>query len=295
MKYSDQQKRENKPTLINLHPQSNWLCMLITIALVGIVGLLDYITGPEIAFSLIYLIPVTIGAWLIGKNFGLVISILSAAVWMTAEFTSGRLYSHVAIHYWNTATRLGFFTVVTLLLGRLKTALNTEQALARIDYLTGVMNSRSFYELVVTELERCKRYKRPFAVAYIDVDDFKNINDQFGHPTGDVALRTVAGVIRKNLRSVDVIARLGGDEFAILFPETSEKAAAKAIQKVKDAIKNEVNLKEWPITLSIGILTCKTCPPNVEQMMVIVDSLMYSVKRHGKNGVRHSTYNAKKP
>jgi diguanylate cyclase (GGDEF)-like protein len=294
MKYSDRQNKENKPVLRSLYPQSNWLWIIITSLLVGIVGLLDYLTGPEIAFSILYLIPVMLGVWFIGKNFGLAISILSSAVWMIAELTSGRFYSHIAIHYWNTATMLSFFLIVTFLLERLKTALNTERLLARIDYLTGVMNPRSFYEAVTKELERCKRYKRHFTVAYLDIDDFKSINDQFGHPIGDIALRTVAGVIKKNIRSVDVVARLGGDEFAILFPETAEKAATKAIQKVKNAIKNEDNLKEWSITLSIGILTCKTCPPNAEQMMVLVDSLMYSVKRHGKNGIKHSTYKIKR-
>jgi diguanylate cyclase (GGDEF)-like protein len=294
MNFFGRQNKENKPDSIGLLPQSNWLWLITTNVLVGIIGLLDYLTGPEIAFSILYLIPVMLSAWFIGKNFGLVISIFSAAVWMVAEFASGRFYSHIAIHYWNAATRLGFFTVVTLLLGRLKTALDAERALSRTDYLTGVMNSRFFYELVGAELERCKRYKRPFTIAYIDVDDFKRINDRFGHPTGDIALRTLAGVIRKNIRRVDVIARLGGDEFAILFPETAEKATTKAIQKVKNAIKNEDNLKEWSITLSIGILTCKACPPNVEQIMVLVDSLMYSVKRHGKNGIKHSTYKTKR-
>jgi diguanylate cyclase (GGDEF)-like protein len=294
MNFSEQKNKENKSALTGLHPQSKWLWIIITSALVGIVGLLDYITGPEIAFSILYLIPVMLGVWFIGKNFGLAISILSSSVWMYAELAAGRFYSHVAIHYWNTTTMLSFFLIITLLLERLKTALNTERLLARIDYLTGVLNSRSFYESVTKELERCKRYERPFTVAYLDVDDFKSINDRFGHPTGDIALRTIANVIKKNIRSVDTVARLGGDEFTILFPETSGKAAAKAIQKIKNVIKDEAALKEWTITLSIGILTCKACPPSVEEMMVFVDSLMYSVKRHGKNGIKNSTYKTKR-
>lgn len=260
------------------------MCMVLA------AGLLDYYTGPEIAFSLFYLIPVMTSAWFTRKPFAAFTSVTSAAAWMIAEITSGRFYSHIAIHFWNATTMLGFFLVITLLLERLKINLNKEQVLSRIDYLTGVMNPRSFYEFMATEIERCRRYKHPFTIAYLDVDNFKHINDQFGHPVGDDALRAIADTIKKNLRKIDVVARLGGDEFAVLLPETDNKDSTKAIEKIQEAFIQNTALKEYAITFSIGVLTCDKNPPSMDKMMKSVDSLMYSVKKLGKNGIKYSTY-----
>ncbi|MEJ2568358.1 MAG: diguanylate cyclase [candidate division WOR-3 bacterium] len=283
-------KKEDNLRLQTNKIKNKWLWFFISICMVLISGFLDYFTGPEIAFSLIYLIPVAISAWFTKKPFAIVVSIISAATWMDAEIVSGRFYSHVAIHFWNTLTMLGFFLVITLLLDSLKTNLNNEQVLSRIDYLTGVMNPRSFYELMEAEIERCRRYKHPFTIAYFDMDNFKSINDQFGHPVGDDVLRTIAHTIKKNLRKIDAVARLGGDEFVVLLPETDNKDAVRAIKKIREAFIQNTSLKNYSITFSIGVLTCDKDLPNMDKTMKLADSLMYSVKKRGKNGIEYSTY-----
>jgi len=281
-------KRELNIKYTQSNEQAKLKWFIISIILIAFSGLLDYFTGPEIAFSIFYLIPVMTSAWFTRKSFAIVISIMSAAIWMIAEITAGRFYSHVVIHLWNTITMLGFFLIVTLLLERLKTNLNDERVLSRIDYLTGVMNPRSFYEFMNIEIERSKRYGHPFTIAYIDIDNFKKINDKFGHPAGDDVLRIFADTMKSNLRKTDVVARLGGDEFVVFLPETNNKAAKQAIEKIKKSFNQNRNLKDYSITSSIGVLTYNTNPPSIDIIMKSVDSLMYSVKNRGKNGIKYS-------
>ncbi len=268
----------------------NWQWAILSITLVAIIGLLDCLLGPEIRFSITYLIPVAIGAWFVGKPFGLAVSVFITAMAMIIGCATGRAYLNIAFYYWDAGIRLCIFVVLTLLLDRLKTALNTERSLSRIDFLTGAMNSRCFYELASMEIERCKRYGRTFSVAYIDVDNLKTINDKFGHLKGDDTLRAIVGIIKKNLRRTDTVARLGGDEFIILFPEATYKAAAAAIKKIQKAVKHQTAIMGFSTSLSIGILTCESCPSSVAKMIEAVDFLMYSIKNHEKDGVAHSTY-----
>src|SRR5204862_6902277 len=103
-----------------------------------------------------------------------------------------------------------------LILNSLKETLEREQLRAHRDDLTGLYNRRAFVELGKAELARARRYNHPMAVAFIDVDDFKLINDHFGHEVGDELLKTVGRTLSHSLRSTDLIARLGGDEFIVL-------------------------------------------------------------------------------
>jgi diguanylate cyclase (GGDEF)-like protein len=171
-----------------------------------------------------------------------------------------------------------------------KKATEREREFARIDNLTGAANPRCFYDLAQMEIERFQRYKHPFTLAYIDLDNFKTVNDQFGHPTGDQVLRIVASSARKYLRKTDVIARLGGDEFALLLPETSEESARVALSKIQSELLEEMRIGNWPITFSIGVLTCNVAPHTTEELVRMADELMYSVKHESKNSIKYSTY-----
>lgn len=282
--------KEGEPAFLKQRPKIDWLWTILGLILAGSIALVDYLTGPAYPLSLTYLIPVIIASWFVGKPFGFAISVLSVGAWTVTEIASSHLYSFVLVHCFYTIYRLAFFVVVVLLLGRVKKALSVERALSRVDYLTRVMNSRSFYELASTEIERCRRYGHPFTVAYIDIDNFKRINDEFGHIAGDNTLQDIADTMKTILRKIDIVARLGGDEFAILFPETEGKDAITAIEKIRKSFKQQAELEKLSVTLSIGILTCKACPPSVDKMIAMVDKLMYSVKKSGKNGLEHSVY-----
>ncbi|MBU1669754.1 MAG: sensor domain-containing diguanylate cyclase [Actinobacteria bacterium] len=175
----------------------------------------------------------------------------------------------------------------------LKLFLQREEVLARLDLLTGLANRRSFYETAKHELERAIRYKRDLTLAYIDLDNFKSINDSLGHEKGDELLASAAATIRSNLRAVDTVARIGGDEFAMLLPETDEQAAVSALQKLRETFDEEMKRRGWSVTMSIGAVTVsdgeEVC---VEDLVLKADGLMYLVKDGGKDGLRHQSFSS---
>ena len=276
--------------LASLEKHSKSLLVFAGFTLIGVIGIIDFLTGYEFAFSVFYVLPISLVTWLTSRRFGLAASLASAFVWFGADTTTGHSYSHSLIPVWNTFIRLAFFVIITLLLAALKKALQREGELARIDPLTGAVNSRFFYELAQMEINRLQRYHHPFTVAYLDLDNFKTINDRSGHMTGDEVLRTVVTCVRKNLRKTDVAARLGGDEFVLLFPETNQESARVVLSKIQSGLLEEMRQKNWLITFSIGALTCKVAPPTTDELVKMADEVMYLVKHDGKNAIKYSTY-----
>jgi hypothetical protein len=135
-----------------------------TFLLIALLGCIDYLTGSEIAFSVFYLFPVGLAAWYVDRRVAVLYSVTSTVTWYFADaLTRTQPYSHPSIPIWNAATRLAMFLSVTGLLTALRDALDRESKSARIDYLTGAVNGRAFYEAVKVELSRLARNGRPFA------------------------------------------------------------------------------------------------------------------------------------
>jgi diguanylate cyclase (GGDEF)-like protein len=246
----------------------------------------DFLTGNEISFSLFYLIPILLVGWFVGRFWALAISVLAGATWLAVDALSKTVYSRPAIQYWNATVRFGFFLIVAWLLPALK-ALRSEREAARVDYLTGAANRRSFFELAQRELDRLQRYKRPFTIAYIDLDGFKTANDRLGHRVGDKILCAVVDRAQSQLRKSDVLVRLGGDEFILFLPETDAGAAPLTVSKVHTALLDEMRRGGWPVTFSIGVLTCLGASIDADELLRRADDLMYSVKKSGKNAIAY--------
>jgi diguanylate cyclase (GGDEF)-like protein len=263
---------------------------LLIIGLLSVIGIADYFTGTDISMSFFFLAPIAIAAWYITRSAAMGVSIASAAIWFVVNGPAlpAQEFSLVML-LWNTDVRLGFFVVVAVLLSLLRRAIDHEKALARTDYLTGVKNDRSFYELADIEFRRARRHHRPMTIAYIDVDNFKELNDRLGHNEGDSALRAIGAALLRHLRATDVVGRMGGDEFAILLPESGKGTAVSIGKRLHEHLTAELRDNGWPITLSMGVVTCTTTPSEITQLMKTVDALMYEVKRSGKNRVRHKT------
>jgi diguanylate cyclase (GGDEF)-like protein len=253
-------------------------------------GIIDFLTGYELSFSLFYLFPISLVTWYTGRRLGVVASIVSAITWLTADIASGHHYSNPGIYYWNSMIRFGFFIIVALLLSAHKTAHEREKELARKDNLTGAFNARFFSELLQMEIERSQRYKHPLTIAYFDLDNFKTVNDQFGHGIGDQVLYTVVNLTKRQLRKIDIVGRLGGDEFAFILPETDQVGAQVVISKIQKFLLDEMNRNNWPVTFSVGVLTCVDTPSTSEGLLKRADELMYSVKNSGKNAITYSAY-----
>jgi diguanylate cyclase (GGDEF)-like protein len=125
-------------------------------------------------------------------------------------------------------------------------------------------------------------------VAFVDVDNFKVINDKFGHTTGDRVLGIIAEAMQRHLRRTDIVGRVGGDEFAILLPEVNEEAAQVVIPKMHRRLLDEIWLNNWPVTFSIGVITFLEPPASVDHVLSMADRLMYTVKDKGKNDIHYA-------
>jgi diguanylate cyclase (GGDEF)-like protein len=255
-------------------------------------GILDYQTGPELSFSIFYLIPVSTAAWYGGRRPGVGLSALAAAVWLVSDYLSGHHYSVSLILYWNALVRLGFFLITALLLTALRDKIGLAERAARTDPLTDSWNSRGFFELAEREIARTARYGHPFTVAYADLDHFKAVNDARGHAVGDEVLGHVARALRARLRRTDAVGRLGGDEFALLLPETDYATAAPLLDEVRIRAREDLATLGLPLTLSMGAVTFESAPPDVNTMTHLADELMYEVKRAGRDAVRHRRWRA---
>jgi len=277
--------------LASLEKRSKLSVIAEGFALIGLIGILDFLTGYEFVFLLFYLIPISLVTWLTGRRLGIVASLASTIVWIISDVVAKIPSSHPVVYAWNIFMGFSFFVIVTLMLSALRRTMKHEKELASKDYLTGVLNSRVFYDLLQMEINRSQRYKNPFTIAYIDLDNFKTVNDEFGHATGDQVLIFVVNQVRKNLRKTDVVARLGGDEFVLLLPETKQESAQVVLSKLQHDILVGTQQSNWrPVTLSIGVLTCIDAPHTTDEAIRIVDDLMYSVKRGSKNGIKYATY-----
>lgn len=255
-----------------------------------VLGVVDYLTGFAISFAFFYLLPVSLSAWFVGRKTGLWISVLSAITWQGANYLAGETFSNPMIPFWNATTRVGFFFAVTFLLAELRRVHEWEKALSRTDFLTGALNHRAFSETLSDELKKVKRHFRPFSLAYIDLDNFKYVNDHLGHSTGDLLLQQVVQTMLASVRATDAIARLGGDEFAVFLPETDSDAARLTLAKLHAKLLLAMQHQQWPVTFSVGVMTFAAALPSTDQLISHADQLMYEVKKNGKNAIRYAVY-----
>ncbi len=260
--------------------------ILVSLTLLAGVAAIDISTGPELAFSVFYLGPIMLVTWFAGRGWGLAFDLFAAIAWLAADDASGEIYSNPAIPFWNAMVRFAFFAIVTFLLPALR-ALATEREFARTDTLTRATSRRHFMELAQRETTRAARAGQSFALAYLDLDGFKEVNDTLGHEAGDDLLRSVVDRARQCLRKGDTLARLGGDEFVILLTGVGPDESRGILDAVQTAISDVGFREHQPITCSIGVVTCQGTTLPVEELIRRADALMYSVKKAGKNATAY--------
>jgi diguanylate cyclase (GGDEF)-like protein/putative nucleotidyltransferase with HDIG domain len=160
---------------------------------------------------------------------------------------------------------------------------------ARTDMLTGLRNRRSFDQRLAEEHSRSKRYEKPFALAMIDIDHFKKINDTYGHIAGDSVLKQFGRVLEMQFRDVDVVTRYGGEEFAVILPEISGGTAKGVAERVRRAIGSTPfalpDGSELGVTVSIGISCFPNCSTDPAGAILTADQALYVAKQTGRNRV----------
>ncbi|HEY6003810.1 MAG TPA: GGDEF domain-containing protein [Anaeromyxobacter sp.] len=270
-----------------LSPAGWTLCAVGAILAVGIA---DKLSGTDVSLIFFYLVPIALGTWFVNRRAGFLLSVAAAAVSFIADglyrLEIGDQDVHVAVLAWNGVVQVGTSIALVLMLAALRDRLGREELLARTDALTGIPNRRAFFEAAQLELERARRHRRAITMAYVDVDDFKNVNDQLGHAQGDALLAAVAHTLREATRAVDTVARLGGDEYGLLLPETGAGDADSMLGRLRAAILEEMVRGGWSVGVSMGAATFLTAPGSVDEMMARADELMYAAKRERKGSIR---------
>jgi len=194
----------------------------------------------------------------------------------------------------NEVGALGYITDPTdldLLLARTRTLLEFKAYLdvceeaAFTDHLTGLANRRRFERQLEREVGRVERFGHPFTLLMLDIDEFKNLNDTFGHDAGDDAIRRLSKVLREGTRGIDLAARIGGEEFAVLLVETSKDGGFEVAERLRMAIKSLEIPRAGGMTASFGVAECPSDAQTAADILKAADVALYEAKRNGRDQV----------
>jgi diguanylate cyclase (GGDEF)-like protein len=207
----------------------------------------------------------------------------SAGVVVVRELPGGKAITRESVHpIAALSAEAALAMEVVALYGHMK-------IMAVTDGLTGLFNHREFYQALRRELERARRYRHTLSLLIIDVDDFKQFNDRYGHPAGDFALRRVAELLRRCARATDILSRYGGEEFAVILPESTPSGALMVAERIKTEVSghNFIPGSKFPVnlTVSIGIYSSEDGRVSEDQLVSLADEAAYLAKNSGKNRV----------
>jgi diguanylate cyclase (GGDEF)-like protein len=255
------------------------------VVLVGIVYWLSGHTAPDARLGILYMVPVLLATWHDGLAWGIGFAVATGVLRYVTGLDQLPQDAPVAIRI---ASEAGYLIVLAVAMAGLEQLQSTQRDLERLatqDQLTGALNARAFAERLAQELDRNRRYSRPLALLYVDLDDFKAVNDRHGHQTGDAVLRLVADATRRAVRQADIVGRLGGDEFAVLMPETEGGVAEAAATRLASGIRT-VFRGTPSVTASIGLVsTVNAATTGADELLRRADQAMYEAKRGGKDRV----------
>jgi len=259
-----------------------WAILGGSLLVTAAVAWFDYRAGEGIEIAVFYLPPIVAVAWHLGRSAGVWFAALTTLTRIGLEWLSRGPASQYLV--WNSAAQLLFFLFISALVSLLAEQTVELRMLAREDPLTGIPNRRAFFGALDRAVEWSRRQGMSWVLAYLDVDNFKKVNDTLGHGVGDEVLRRVARTLREGTRRIDVVARLGGDEFALLLPETDAERAETIVNKLLSLLDEAVQREGWEVTFSIGAVTFAAPPDSIDAAVAMADACMYRAKARGKAG-----------
>jgi diguanylate cyclase (GGDEF)-like protein len=248
-----------------------------------LVSIIDYITSDIIAFPYLYMFGM-LALYRLQANGLYMAYAFFAAILIALTALIGPDASHLGNDVLGIALLFGFSSTVVDQV-RTNERLLT---LAMTDPLTGILNRRHFLSASTAELSRVKRYGFPLTLLMIDIDNFKRVNDTYGHGVGDVVIRTIATTCRTALRLPDILARYGGEEFVVTMPQTAEPEAKRVAERLRESLSEaQIETRDGPlsVTVSIGLAQWITSDNSIEDTIERADQALYAAKRAGKNRV----------
>jgi diguanylate cyclase (GGDEF)-like protein len=265
----------------------NVLVAAISATLIVVLVALNGLLPGDIGLEPFYIIGITICTLFGGVRFGLItaITVCAFVAYVNAWHGPRLQMSAELIAACDFAGNLASILIGSALSAWGATLYSQERVLSRTDILTGILNRRGFQMVLDDEIRRQRRARHPLAIAYLDCDNFKEVNDRHGHEEGDTLLRNVAHILTANVRRTDTVARLGGDEFAILLVKTDRAGAERSVEKVRQQLLHSMAEHHWPVTFSIGLVVFEQPPASVDEATRLADMAMYSVKHNGKDGL----------
>lgn len=268
---------------------SRRVVVVLSLLFILFIDFLDFLIGGLLHLSVFLMVPVAMVAWNVGFVPGLVISVLAASYLVVDYLIHPFLFPHPWIVLWNTAAIIFYFAAICYVLAALKDELGKAHQKSSTDSLTGLLSSSAFFEAAEAERVRSIRYGHPFTLCFLDLDNFKKINDTHGHLMGDKLLRKVSAILMTEVRTSDLVGRIGGDEFVVLFPETGPEAAESLSLKLQRAVDEGIKGEMPLVTISMGVVTYLDIPEKIDDIVHAADLLMYEAKRAGKNLIRSKT------
>lgn len=247
------------------------------------ITIIRYVTGPQFQIGQFYIIPIIIVTWYVNRDAAALLATLSIFFWVIFDFLTLKTITTSFAPGLNEIFRLITFILIILLIDNYKHKILTLTELSVTDPLTKLFNRRAFLKQVELELERSKRYDHELSLIYIDIDNFKEINDKFGHNIGDKLLVEISEIFMNHTRNTDMIGRMGGDEFCILLPETPLESSQLVFDKLNSSVEDLVKKRRWFISLSAGITDLYDDKLDSDGFVTAADELMYKAKHGGKN------------
>ncbi len=282
---------ENLHRRIDLWSVSHRAAMVL--ALSAVIIFFDFATPTYVVSTGFYLVPILLAAWYCGAALTLAVTCVCAisAVYISTTNLSATTSSWELLL--SALSLILVFALFATVMLYLKNAFRKLHRQSTTDWLTRLSNRRDFYAQAAREVERSRRYNAPLALMMLDIDHFKQINDQYGHAAGDKVLRDLGEVCRATLRNIDIAARMGGEEFAVLMPgtpmEMAVDAAQRLLQKLSGIVVDLPDQQFVSFTVSIGVSILKSSDMAIDDVLSRADFALYEAKQGGRNQVRQAT------
>lgn len=259
-----------------------WLSSIgvcVTLIVLGLIGGSDSSGQFQMAVRWLSIAVLVGSAWICPPRFTLISSLLAFVTWSWIEIRDSDWSEWLPGHLVRLIVAIGLVACIV----RLRKQLSAAQRLARVDSLTGLPNRQALIDAIEAELSRAKRFGRPFSLAILDCDGFKQINDAMGHLVGDDVLRRIADSLRNQTRRYDCAGRWGGDEFLIVLSELDQDGAHLVAERIRAAMRHDVEREHPSLTFSMGIITIRDPDQDWECYVRRADEAMYTAKRIGRD------------